>query len=98
MPSVRKASRMGPVGGKGTRRTRFMPAMGSKTLKERTVKRSPESDFDICWEELYTIDGMPYYRNSKTEEVTYNKPDFLKSDEELEETGKGYSWVSRLVC
>ena len=36
------------------------------------------------WSERYTMDGAPYYHNTRTEEVSWNCPESLKDTEELQ--------------
>ena len=45
------------------------------------------------WEERLTMDGVPYYHNSITEEVTWDKPDALKSNDELCNDSGRWRWI-----
>jgi hypothetical protein len=45
------------------------------------------------WEERWTLDDVPYYYNSKTEAVSWEKPDELKTAEELEHEAGEWTWV-----
>src|SRR5205807_2059915 len=38
----------------------------------------------VDWVELRTPEGIPYYHNRKTNEVTWDKPDILKTGDELD--------------
>jgi hypothetical protein len=48
---------------------------------------------DKAWEERWTVDELPYYYNKLTESVTWEKPDALKTDEELEHEAGEWTWV-----
>jgi myosin heavy subunit len=43
------------------------------------------------WQELATPEGLPYFFNTKTNATTWERPDCLKSQEEL--LGGGNTWV-----
>lgn len=45
------------------------------------------------WQEKQTIDGLPYYYNSDTEEITWDKPDALRTPQEIEEESGDWTWV-----
>lgn len=49
------------------------------------------ADVDAAWATYQTADGLEYYFNSVTEETTWDKPDSLKSQDELD-TGDWY-WI-----
>ena len=36
------------------------------------------------WKEYFTADGVPYYFNATTQETSWDKPDCMKTEEELE--------------
>ena len=42
------------------------------------------------WAEYFTQDGTAYYYNSQTEETSWDKPDAMKTEDELQDTG---DWV-----
>ena len=46
------------------------------------------------WVEKVTIDGAHYYYNPSTEAVAWDKPDCLKSREEMETDSGEWVWVS----
>lgn len=47
----------------------------------------------MSWQEKQTIDGLPYYYNSSTEEITWDKPEALMSrDEKAEDEGQ-WVWI-----
>ncbi|KAH9255732.1 hypothetical protein BASA81_006126 [Batrachochytrium salamandrivorans] len=54
--------------------------------------KKPMSAEDAAWEERWTVDDLPYFYNIKTEAVTWEKPDALKTEEELELDGE-WTWV-----
>lgn len=45
------------------------------------------------WTERYTMDGVPYYHNEQTEHVSWDKPDVLKSKDELFSDSGRWRWV-----
>ena len=45
------------------------------------------------WLEKSTIDGLPYYYNENTEEITWDKPDALRTPQEIEEESGDWTWV-----
>jgi hypothetical protein len=45
------------------------------------------------WTERYTMDGVPYYHNTISEAVTWDKPDELKSVRELASDAGSWRWV-----
>mmetsp|Transcript_10152 Transcript_10152/g.13310 ORF Transcript_10152/g.13310 Transcript_10152/m.13310 type:complete len:1211 (-) Transcript_10152:695-4327(-) len=45
------------------------------------------------WTEKSTIDGLPYYYNVDTEEITWDKPDALRTAQEIEEESGEWTWV-----
>lgn len=44
------------------------------------------------WKEKLTIDGLPYYYNNETDEITWDKPEILMSANEREE--ESGDWVN----
>ncbi|EGB10675.1 hypothetical protein AURANDRAFT_22513, partial [Aureococcus anophagefferens] len=45
------------------------------------------------WVEKVTVDGVAYYHNAALEKVTYDKPDELKSADELKTESGSWVWV-----
>lgn len=45
------------------------------------------------WEEKLTLEGLTYYYNTSTKEVTWDKPDELLSAQEREENQGTWTWV-----
>jgi hypothetical protein len=52
------------------------------------------ASFNANWVEKVTVDGARYYYNPSTEAVAWDKPDCLKSREELETDSGEWIWVS----
>ena len=48
---------------------------------------------DHGWTERFTMDGVPYYHNTRTEAVSWDKPDVLKSTRELKSDAGTWRWV-----
>ena len=70
-------------------------SVSSNAPRELVVAaKSPE---DKAWEERWTIDEMPYYFNKMTQAVTWDKPDALKTIEELEREEGNWTWVPHPV-
>lgn len=47
------------------------------------------------WVEKRTADDVPYYFEPSSETVTWEKPDCLKSPEELQSNSGPWAWVRR---
>jgi hypothetical protein len=55
------------------------------------VRRQPAS---ATWMEKITADGVPYYYDSSNDAVSWEKPDALKSADELEKDSGEWAWVA----
>ena len=49
---------------------------------------------DPNWIEKYTADKVAYYYNTKTESVSWDKPNYLKTNDEKERDQGEWIWVS----
>mmetsp|Transcript_1433 Transcript_1433/g.1965 ORF Transcript_1433/g.1965 Transcript_1433/m.1965 type:complete len:1132 (-) Transcript_1433:28-3423(-) len=47
----------------------------------------------VDWKEKKTLDGMFYYHNTASGEISWEKPDALKSKVEIEESKGDWTWV-----
>lgn len=67
----------------------------SDSRQEERARRAAEleSKASHSWEERKTIDNMPYYYNTKTEALTWDKPDALKSRDSLKAKAADWCWV-----
>jgi len=67
----------------------------SDARQEERARRAAEleSKASHSWEERTTLEGMSYYYNTKTEALTWDKPDALKSRDSLKEKSADWCWV-----
>jgi len=71
----------------------FSAPLARTTGPPQTQMRQNLSPEEKAWEERWTVDELPYYYNKMTEGVTWEKPDALKTDEELEHESGEWTWV-----
>ena len=67
----------------------------SDARQEERARRAAEleSKASHSWEERKTLEGLSYYYNTKTEALTWDKPDALKSRASLKEKSADWCWV-----
>ena len=70
------------------------PAAPSTTSSALGGRGAARQSSNANWTEKRTADGMAYYYNASTEEVTWDKPNALKSAEELQQDTGDWVWVS----
>ena len=59
----------------------------------RQTKHSSTKSVKSGWEELKTLDGVAYYYNHDTKEISFDKPDRLRSETEVARTAGDWYWV-----
>ena len=50
-------------------------------------------NMQMGWEEKLTMAGLPYYYNAETEEITWEKPDALRTPEEIAALSGDWVWI-----
>ena len=74
------------------------PVPGTSRIMQRRASRSGKNmareSQQGHWVEKVTVDGALYYSNPSTEAVSWDKPDCLKTDEELQTEAGEWIWVS----
>ncbi|KAH8088806.1 hypothetical protein JL720_6771 [Aureococcus anophagefferens] len=63
---------------------------GKRRVSGRAMARASAN---AHWVEKVTVDGVAYYHNAALEKVTYDKPDELKSADELKTESGSWVWV-----
>ena len=73
-------------------KSRMTTNRGSARRRPSRVLES-HKQFADGWSERATVDGMPYYYNSRNENVSWDKPDVLKTAEEKQTDSGNWVWV-----
>lgn len=68
-------------------------AGGSNRRSRPKVVQNSHKQFAEGWSERATVDGMPYYYNSLNDNVSWEKPDELKTEEEKKIDSGNWVWV-----
>jgi hypothetical protein len=65
---------------------------GNRRSRPNVVRES-HKQFADGWSERQTVDGMPYYYNSLNDNVSWDKPDVLKTEEEKQIDSGNWVWI-----
>ena len=90
-PSKTKASAKTTT--KTTKKASVTRSSGGNRRSRPKVVQQSHKQFADGWSERQTVDGMPYYYNSLNENVSWDKPDELKTAEEKQVDSGNWVWI-----